>query len=311
MTTDDEFQAVCSALEQVPFLAGTPSDQLKVERLYSLTNKVFRVHTPDSVYCVRLPGAGTESYIDRNVEQTNAVAAAQAGVSPEVLHFDEQAIMITPFLEGTTTMSPETFRTRHGAPKRAGEAFAKLHSSGPVFAFRFELFSMIDDYLAHLGEMGVTDFPEGYHALVEQADGVRAALAMHDLPLVACHCDPMCENMLDDGDRMWIIDWEYSGNNDPMWDLGDMSVEAGFDESQDMEMLVGYFQRKPTDFEHGRMVIYKALCDLLWTLWGLVQHANDNPADDFEAYAIQRFERCRNLMTSPEFARHLRAVEAG
>jgi thiamine kinase-like enzyme len=58
------------------------------------------------------------------------------------------------------------------------------------------------------------------------------------------------------------------------------------------------------------MVVYKAMCDLLWTLWGLIQHANQNPADDFRAYALNRFDRCRTLMASPRFATHLRAIEA-
>ncbi len=100
------------------------------------------------------------------------------------------------------------------------------------------------------------------------------------------------ENFLDDGDKMWIVDWEYSGMNDPLWDLGDLSVEAGFTDAQDMEMLRSYFGAEPTTAQIGRMVIYKAMCDLLWTLWGLLQHADGNPAEDFWAYATSRFQRC-------------------
>ncbi len=72
---------------------------------------------------------------------------------------------------------------------------------------------------------------------------------------------------------MWIVDWEYSGNNDPMWDLGDLSVEGSFDADMDRRLLHAYFSGTPTAFDTGRMVIYKAMCDLLWTLWGLIQHA--------------------------------------
>ena len=84
---------------------------------------------------------------------------------------------------------------------------------------------MIDDYLKLLATKPI-DLPDGYHDVLREAEAVRAALAAHPLPLVACHCDPLCENFLDAGDRMWIVDWEYSGMNDPMWDLGDLSVEA-------------------------------------------------------------------------------------
>lgn len=143
------------------------------------------------------------------------------------------------------------------------------------------------------------------------AQPLRAALEAHPAPLAPCHCDPLCENFLDDGTVMWIVDWEYSGMNDPLWDLGDLSVEAGMTADQDAEMMAAYFGRPPSAAETGRMVIYKAMCDLLWTLWGLIQHADGNPAEDFWAYATGRFDRCKALMQSPGFAGHLDAVRNG
>ena len=128
-------------------------------------------------------------------------------------------------------------------------------------------------------------------------------------PLAPCHCDPLCENFLDDGNNMWIVDWEYSGMNDPMWDLGDLSVEAGMDEDQENEMLIAYFGKEPTAAQKGRVIIYKAMCDLLWTLWGLIQHADKNPAEDFWAYSIERFERCKVLMQNPTFTEHINAIK--
>ena len=107
---------------------------------------------------------------------------------------------------------------------------------------------------------------------------------------------------------MWIVDWEYSGMNDPMWDLGDLSVEGEFDDAQDEAMLTAYFNGEARPDARGRMVIYKAMCDLLWTLWGLIQLANNNQADDFQAYADDRFARCKALMAHPDFARHLAAI---
>jgi thiamine kinase-like enzyme len=96
--------------------------------------------------------------------------------------------------------------------------------------------------------------------------------------------------------------------NDPMWDLGDLAVEAGFDAAQEEALLHGYFGAEARPEDRGRMVIYKAMCDLLWTLWGLIQHAQRNPAEDFWAYATTRFERCKQLMGSATFATHLTAV---
>jgi thiamine kinase-like enzyme len=297
----DDLSLAREALRSIPALAVHEGE---IVRLGGLTNLVFRAGNT----CLRIPGKGTEEYINRANEAVAAREAAKAGVSPEVIHFDEKTgVMATHFIDGAVTMSPEKFKSRAGSPARAGEAFRKLHASGAVFPFRFELFSMIDDYLKILSTRDVV-LPDGYHDVVREAETVRAALAANPLPLTACHCDPLCENFLDTGSRMWIVDWEYSGMNDPMWDLGDLSVEGGFDAAQDEEMILAYFGGAPSPAERGRIVIYKAMCDLLWTLWGLIQLANGNPADDFRAYADGRFARCKALMGTADFGRHVAAV---
>ena len=110
---------------------------------------------------------------------------------------------------------------------------------------------------------------------------------------------------------MYIIDWEYSGNNDPMWDLGDLVIEAEMGQDQEKALIEAYFNGNVPPAEHGRMVIYKAMCDLLWTLWGVLQHVNNNPADDFWGYAVNRFERCRKLMANDSFTEALANVRRG
>lgn len=284
---------------------------LEVTRLGGLTNLVFRVDHGNQRYVLRVPGQGTEEYINRTHEARAAIEAARVQVSPAVLHVDPATgVMVTRFVDNATTMSAEAFRTAPGAPGRAGAVLRQLHSSGAAFTFRFELFAMIDDYLKVLASKNI-ELPVGYHDVVREAGAVRAALNAHALPQSACHCDPLCENFLDAGDRMWLVDWEYSGMNDPLWDLGDLSIEGGFSEMQDEDMMRAYFggEARPTD--RGRMIIYKAMCDLLWTLWGLIQHANRNPLDDFWIYSLRRFERCKALMAAPGFSRHVHDVRVG
>ena len=224
-----------------------------------------------------------------------------------VLFFDPtDGLMVTHFVDGAVTMNAERFRDL-GAVARAGEAFRALHTTAQPFSNDFTLFPMIDEYKTLLASKGAR-LPDGYRELEGQADATRQALERAARPLVPSHCDPLCENFLDTGERMFVIDYEYSGNNDPMWDLGDLSVEGGFDTLQDETLLRSYFGGDAPDHEVGRMVAYKALCDLLWTLWGVIQHVNENPADDFWAYAVGRFERCAVLMSSADYSARLGSI---
>ncbi len=295
-------------VSQIPELARRDFKSLEFKRLGGLTNKVFRVQAEDQRFLLRIPGEGTEDYIDRRVEAHNARAAANAGVSANVLYFDsDSGLMLAEYIENCETMTAEGFRHHKDAAAEAGRLFSRLHNSGETFQFRFELFSMIDGYLTTLKKLN-TELPDGYHKVVREAEPVREKLNQCPAPLAPCHCDPLAENFLYDGKNMWLVDWEYSGMNDPLWDLGDLSVEAGFNEEQDQQMLLAYCGGEITADKQGRMVIYKAMCDLLWTLWGLIQHANDNPSEDFWAYSINRFERCQQLMGREMFARHLDAI---
>lgn len=202
-------------------------------------------------------------------------------MGPEVLHFSEDGVMLMPLLPGDT-LSAALLASKAGAPSRAGVALKTLHASGEVFPGSFSLFEQIDKYLGELGEDA--KLPDGYHDVLESAQEVRRALAVHPLPSAPCHCDPLSENFIDDGSRAWIVDFEYGGMNDPMWDIGDLIIEACLSAKHEQELIAAYFgDTPPTPAERGRIVIYKAMCDLLWTLWGLLQHKNGNPAEDFWA----------------------------
>jgi thiamine kinase-like enzyme len=206
-------------------------------------------------------------------------------------------------------MNAERFRDL-ASVRRAAQSLRRVHDCGRPFKNRFELFQMIDEYLDILAKKNAP-LPDGYHDVKREAEAVRKALNARPLPIVPCHCDPLAENFLDTGNQVYIIDWEYAGNNDPMWDLGDVSVEAAFGPEQDETLLLAYFGGAPSANDRGRMVLYKAMCDLLWTLWGIIQHVNQNPADDFWTYAVNRFERCKALMGRADFGAHIAAVAKG
>ncbi|GAA6150205.1 phosphotransferase family protein [Pseudooceanicola nitratireducens] len=303
-------KAILRALSFTPDFSNLRREDLTITRQGGLTNLVFRIDADGlKPIVVRVPGAGTEEYIDREAELINARAAAKAGVSPQILYScPNEGLLVMECCENIVTMTPDGFAKIAGSPTRAGIALRQLHQSGEEFSGRFELFDMIEEYLDVLDKKGKVKLPEGYHDVVAAAQPVREALEANPTPLAPCHCDPLCENFLDDGEKMWIVDFEYGGMNDPMWDLGDLSVEGKFTPTMEHEMLHAYFGRNPTDAEHARVTIYKAMCDLLWTLWGLIQFADDNPAEDFWAYATTRFERCKALMNQPDFPSKVAAI---
>ncbi len=297
-------------LTRIPLFAGKSLENARVERLGGLTNRNYKVTVGDDSFVLRIPGEGTCEYINRVDEEHNARIAAAAGVNPEVLFFDAaDGVQLTRFIKRGVTMDSERFRDLE-AVARAARSFKRIHTCGKSFASRFDLFKMMDEYLDYLNNKNAR-IPSGYTEIQKEAETVREALGANPVPLVPSHCDPLAENFLDTGERMFIVDWEYAGNNDPMWDLGDLSVEAGFGPDQDTAIIEAYFNGKPPPHQVGRMVMYKAMCDLLWTLWGVIQEVNENPAEDFRAYAVGRCERCKTLMGSADFARHLEAVKHG
>ena len=303
MTVDDA--ALAAALGRVPWLAGAPAHDAR--RLAGMTNRNYLVEHRGGRYVVRLPGAGTAEYIDRRQEEVAARSASAAGVNVELLHFDPaDGLMVTRFVDGAATMDPDRFADLD-AVGRAARAFHRLHTTATPFADDFVLFPMIGGYKELLASKGAR-LPDGYDEVQARASVVQVVMEARPVPLVPSHCDPLCENFLDAGERMYLINYEYSGNNDPMWDLGDLSVEGAFSEAQDRALLAAYFDGAVPPEQNARMVVYKAMCDLLWTLWGVIQHVNGNPVDDFWAYAVRRFERCQALMATPAFAEHVEVL---
>jgi thiamine kinase-like enzyme len=306
----ENLEEVLATFARVPRLSQVAASQVQIERLAGLTNRNYKVAIDNERFVLRIPGEGTSEYINRRHEAVAAHVAAEAGVNAEVLFFDENdGLMLTRFVDGAVTMNGERFKDP-GPVARAARAFRRMHYCGKNFATEFNLFQKMDEYLDYLRRKQAR-IPDGYAEVQREAEAVRAALNSRPAALRPCHCDPLAENFLDTGARIFIIDWEYAGNNDPMWDLGDVSVEAGFGRDQDAALLEAYFAGRPPAAQVGRMVMYKAMCDLLWTLWGVIQVVNENPVDDFWAYAVKRFERCQALMGSSEFGRHLDAVRRG
>jgi thiamine kinase-like enzyme len=300
---------VYAALARVPFFVDVRPEAIEFERLNgALTNVAYKVKVDGVAYVLRLAGRGTSDFIDRSAEEHNARAAAAAGVCAVLIYFDAgDGTMLTRFIEGVPMDAGEVFDRDPGAPVRAARALGRVHRLGRVFRSRFDAFAAISGYLDLLRERR-TPPPEGYHEVWRKARAVRRALEASPAPLVPCHNDPWPGNLIDAEGRVHLIDWEYSGMNDPLWDLADLSVEAGFGCEQDRAMMEAYRGDAASSALYSRLEVYKAMSDLHWSVWGFVQHAKGNPAEDFWGYGLERLRRSEARMSSADFTHHLGVV---
>jgi thiamine kinase-like enzyme len=164
-------------------------------------------------------------------------------------------------------------------------------------------------YLALVDERSIP-IPAGYRDHLPLIPRIEAALAAHPVPTVPCHNDLLAENYLDDGERLWIVDYEYSGNNDPTFELGNTAQELAFDEARQAELCAAYFG-EATAARLARMRLQMIMSDVGWTLWAAIQ-ARISPIEyDFWGWTEQRWERAAAMLDGPDFEGWLRDAAAG
>ena len=295
-------QPIIEALSHIPFLTGIDHGDLTIERLGGLSNVNYKLNGPDMCIVVRLAGPGTEAYVNHASEARNARAAAQAGVAPEVLFSDAQrGIIVTRFVEGAEPLDAGRAGTAACLP-RIGRKLRQLHTRSDRFTSNFDPFQQLDRYAAILEshrQKPLTDFLAVWSRLNEAREVIGAS-AYGSKP---CHCDLLPENILDDGERLFIIDYEFSGNCDPLWDLGDFSGEANLGESQDRVLLQCYFGGAVPPEAQALFIVYKAVSLLLAAGWAQVQIANANVIEDFKTYAEVRLARCWDVIETTDLER--------
>jgi thiamine kinase-like enzyme len=270
-----------------------------------LTNRNYRVTVDGEPVFVRIPGADTDLLaVDRANELHNTRAAAAAGVGPRVLHhvpaWDALVLEWIP----ARTMSNAAFAA-DGEPGRVAAALLRLHA-GPRFRDDFDMFRLGERYLALVDERGFA-IPAGYRERVGRLPAIEAALAVHPLPSVPCHNDLLAENYLDDGERLRIVDYEYSGNNDPAFELGNTCQELGWDDERVRALCAAYFGAA-TPALLGRMRLQMILSDVGWTLWAAIQAGISSIDYDFAGWAEERWARARAALDGPELGGWIEAV---
>jgi thiamine kinase-like enzyme len=132
----------------------------------------------------------------------------------------------------------------------------------------------------------------------------EAALAVQDTGTVPCNNDLLAANFIDDGTRIWLIDYEYSGNNDPCFELGNIWGECGLSTEALAELVTQYYGR-PLRSKIARAQLLGLVGKYGWTLWGAIQHASSPIDFDFWAWAMERYEAAAAGLTSTSFTRLL------
>lgn len=270
-----------------------------IERLGGLTNHTYHVKMSDgNEYVVRLPGEGTEELINRSNEKVSTQLACDLGIDAQLLYFGNKGEKLTRYITGAETLCAESFKDDANLQK-AAKILSALHTSGVDTKVPFDVFDMAAGYEKIIIDNNVALFDD-YENIKEQVMRIRSYTDKHAKPTaVPCHNDPLCENwVLDKNGTLYLIDWEYAGMNDGMWDLADVSIEANFSAEQDTTFLFYYFGRRPDQEEITRFHANKLYLDFLWALWGKARVPFDGP--DMEQYGQERYERLKQNLKNFE-----------
>jgi thiamine kinase-like enzyme len=268
-----------------------------------LTNENYLIEAGGQRYVMRIPGTSTELLsIDRVNEIYNARAAASTGIGPAVLeHIPGLDVMVLEFIEGPT-MSAQRLQSE-AMVRRMAESFKRLHSA-PRFLKDFDMFRLIETYL-RIVEMHGVRIPSDYRERLPQLAEIEQAVRCGALPVVSSHNDLLCENFIDDGHSLRIVDYELSGNNDACFDLGNTAQEASLDDELRAVLCEAYFGRLDRQ-QLARMNLFALMSDVGWTLWGAIQAKISTLDFDFTEYYTTRWNRALTVMESDRFKGWLR-----
>jgi thiamine kinase-like enzyme len=293
-------------LDRIPVLQGLP--RVVVELPGGLTNQNLRVTTAGTSggdYVVRRFRGDAELLgIDRDAEHHNTVAAARAGVGPPVVDYrPDLGVLVIAYVHGTTYDNASF--ARPGVVARAADACRRLHE-GPRFLGDFDMFARQARYLRTVRDRGYPLY-DGYERLDGRFHEIERALSIRAEPTVPCNNDLLAGNFIDDGNRVWLIDYEYSGNNDACFELGNTSTECDLDADQVEELCSAYF-RAHRRGKLARVRLQALVSAYGWSLWGAIQSSASTLDFDFDGWGRERFEKAARGLTGDRFGRLLEEV---
>ncbi len=270
-----------------------------------ITNHNLRVTLGGVDYVLRRPGKDTGLLgIDRNAERLANECAARLGIAPAVAAALGDCL-VTLFI----ACHPLDGRELANGVEEIAQALRRFHDSDTVLPTSFRVPALLGDYAAIARARGGT-IPAPYEETVAVAGRIEAALA----PVGArpCHNDLLAGNFIraEEGGRIMIVDWEYAGMGDPRFDLGNLSINNGFDEDTDGRLLAAYDGEAPSDGRRAELKLMRVLSDAREAAWGVVQGTISELDFDFAGYAREHFERLQRAVADPNFERSLALAAA-
>ncbi|WCB93161.1 Thiamine kinase [Baekduia alba] len=269
-----------------------------------ITNHNFRARFGDAEVVLRIAGRDTELLgIDRAAEHVATTAAARLGIAPAVLAFvPEHSCLVTAFVDAVP-IADRALREPPALPEVA-RALRAFHEHAPALPVRFDVPAIARSYLALARERGDGDraVPPAAWDAARLAARIAAAVAGHpEHALVPCHDDLLCANVLTDGRRVWLVDWEYAGMGDRYFDLGNLSINNGFTEADDRALLEAYWDAPCTPRRFAALRLMRSMSDVREGLWGVVQGVISDLDFDFSAYADTHLRRLTETTADPRF----------
>ncbi|MCE5222192.1 MAG: phosphotransferase [Clostridium sp.] len=270
-------------------------DITEVEPAGGMTNKNYRICVKGSRYILRVAGTGTEQMINRNTEMFNSAIASEKGYNVEVPYFSlETGVKISKYIENAETLTHRSIKKEENLKQVTG-ILRNLHESTDFHMDNeFNMFRELEKYEDILRK-NRGDFFEDYDEVREKVMALEEELKVCKRVFVPSHNDLVSENLVKDTEgRIYLIDWEYSGINDDMWDLAALSLENEFSEDDIELMFRLYFNGKEADKDSRRRLLIHQICqDTLWSVWTLIKEAE---GDDFGTYGIDRYNRAKEYL---------------
>lgn len=269
-----------------------PGNYTEIERLGGMTNHSYKVTLENGEELLaRIPGEGTEEMINRLDERKSTELGCKLGIDSELLYFGDDGTKVMKFIDDPQPMNAEVLRKKDNL-LQAAEIFHRLHTCGEDTGVRFEVFEMAELYEKIICDGGVNLYDD-YDAVKKEVMAIKADVDKDGkVPKVPCHNDSLVGNwVLNGAGKLYLVDWEYSGMNEPMWDLSCLSIEADYTDQNDNELLAAYFGREASVEEKKRFIAAKMYVDFLWTLWGLTRVPFDG--EFMQEYADNRYKRLK------------------